>query len=96
MSIKITCINKVSGLHNDVHESISHLGWVNEITQKTGKYTRSEIIDFIEKGNIAYTKDQHGNIAYLVVKTSSSGNMYVQTIADGKETDNLLYLPECP
>jgi len=53
------------------------------------------MVDFIEKGNKAYTKDSSGNKAYLVVRISHSGNKYVKTVADGTETDNLLHLPEC-
>lgn len=89
------CINKDSGDHYDSHEAITNLGWVNELNQKTGKATRAEMVKFIEGGNQAYTKDRFGNVAYLVVRTSRSGNKYVKTIADGKETDNLLALVEC-
>lgn len=95
MSVKITCINKDNGDHYDKHEGITHLGWLNESTNKSGKCTRAEMIKFLEDGNRAYTKDNLGNIAYLVVRMSSAGNKYVKTVADGKYTDNLLYLVEC-
>lgn len=95
MSVRITCINKDAGDHNDRHEAITHLGWINDETNVVGKSTRSQMVEFIEGGNKAYTKDSLNNIAYLVVRTSGSGNKFVKTIADGKETDNLLYLPEC-
>lgn len=95
MSVRITCINKDFGDHYDSHEAISHLGWVDESNQKTGKSTRVEMVKFIEGGGQAYTKDSFGNVAYLVVRVSRSGNKYVKTISDGKETDNLLYLVEC-
>jgi hypothetical protein len=95
MSVRITCINKDNGHHYDPHEAITHLGWVNESTQKRGKSTRAEIVKFLEDNNSAYTKDGFGKIAYLVVRISQAGNKYVKTIADGRETDNLLYLMEC-
>jgi hypothetical protein len=96
MSVKITCINKDGGYHQNPHEAISHLGWIEEATNSSGKSTRLEMVDWIEnKSGVAYTKDELGNVAYLIVKTSTSGNKYVQTIADSKETNNLLSLPEC-
>ena len=95
MSVKITCINKDNGDHYDRHEAITHLGWINESTNATGKSTRDEMVKFLEGGNSAYTKDNLSNVAYLVVRVSGSGNKYVKTVADGKETDNLLYLVEC-
>jgi len=94
MSVKITCINKDNGDHYDPHQAITHLGWIDESTGKTGKSTRLEIVDFIEKGNSAYVEDSYGNRAYLVVRVRGN-NKYVQTQADGKLTNNLLELPEC-
>jgi hypothetical protein len=94
--IKVICVNKANAYHYEPHEAISHLGWLDESDKKTGKYTTMEMVAFIERGGIAYTKDQSGHVAYLIVKTSNTGNKYVKTIADITETDNLLYLPECP
>ncbi len=94
MSVRVTCINKDNGDHYDPHEAITHLGWINESNGKTGKSTRAEMVKFLEDGNKAYTKDRFGNLAYLIV-ISRAGNKYVKTVADGKETDNLLYLAEC-
>lgn len=95
MSVKITCINKDNGDHFAPHEAITHLGWLNESTNESGKCTRKQMVDFIEKGNKAYVKDVWGNIAYLVVRISRFGNKFVKTVADGKETNNLLQLIEC-
>lgn len=95
MSVRIKCINKDNGDHYDAHEGITHLGWVNESDNKSGKSTRAEMVKFVEGGGKAYTKDSLGNVAYLVVRISRSGNKYVKTVADDKETDNLLYLMEC-
>ncbi|NTW15348.1 MAG: DUF3892 domain-containing protein [Candidatus Moranbacteria bacterium] len=95
MSVRITCINKDAGDHHDPHEAISHLGWINEDNGNAGKSTRADMVQYLEGGNSAYTKDSYGNMAYLVVCVSRAGNKYVKTVADGKETDNLLSLPEC-
>lgn len=95
MAVKITCINKDQGDHYDPHLAISHLSWINEKTYQTGKNTRIEMVDFIEKGGVAYVKDIYGRIAYLVVRASRFGNKYVKTVSDGRETNNLLFLKEC-
>lgn len=95
MSVRITCINKDGGHHYDPHEAITHLGWINEADGKTGKSTLAEMVSYLEKGNQAYVKATSGAIEYLVVRTSRYGNKYVKTVADGKETNNLLYLLEC-
>lgn len=95
MSVKITCINKDNGDHFDPHEAITHLGWINESTNESGKCTLKQMVDFLEKKNSAYVKDAWGNVAYLVVRISRFGNKFVKTLADGKETNNLLSLVEC-
>jgi hypothetical protein len=95
MSVKITCINKDRGDHYDPHLGITHLGWLNESTRAQGKSTRSQMIEFIEGGGIAYVKDRFGKIARLVVRISRFGNKYVKTVADNRETNNLLELMEC-
>ncbi|WP_100076643.1 hypothetical protein [Chryseobacterium camelliae] len=48
MSIKITCINKDNGYHANPNLAITHLGWINEIDQQTGKNTRLEIYSWIK------------------------------------------------
>jgi hypothetical protein len=95
MSVRITCINKDNGDHYDQHLAITHLGWLEDGTEKRGKATRLQIVEFIENGNYAYVEDNYGNIAKLIVKVSYAGNKYVKTVSDGKETNNLLALSEC-
>jgi hypothetical protein len=96
MSVKITCINKDGGDHYDPHLAITDLGWVNEKTNAKGKSTLSEMIKWIENDSgVAYTKDAYGKLAYLVVRVSRYGNKYVRTVADGRDTNNLLELKEC-
>jgi hypothetical protein len=95
MAVRITCINKEHGNHEDPHVAISTLGWLNETTKETGKTTRVEMYNWVKQGGQAYVRDAYGNIVYLIAKVSAWGNPFVQTAADGRVTDNLLYLVEC-
>jgi hypothetical protein len=96
MAIRITCINKSGGYHQDPHHAIQNLGWTNEENGKTGKSTRLEIYSWLkdDKGS-AYVKDRVGNLAYVYPRESANGTKFVQTYADKVWTDNLLSLPEC-
>ena len=94
MAVRITCINKDNGNHENPHLAITHLGWINEQTGKRGKNTRLEIYNWIKEGGEAYVLDGYRKIA-VVTRTSSAGTHYVKTVADGKETNNLLALMEC-
>ena len=95
MSVRINCINKAGGYHDDPHVAIEYLGWTNENNGKHGKSTRLEMYNWLKEGGEAYVKDRLGNKAFLVPKVSRNGNPFVQTIADNTPTDNLLKLPEC-
>ena len=95
MSVRITWINKAGGDHEDPHVAISWLGWTEDGTNKTGKTSRVDMHKWVKDGGQAYVRDALG-VAYLVAKTSRFGNPFVQTVADGRPTDNLLHLPECP
>ena len=96
MAIRITCINKTQGYHQDPHHAISNLGWTNEATGAQGKNTRLQIYDWIknENGN-AYVADAFGNKALVGTRENAYGTRYLQTYADKVWTDNLLSLPEC-
>jgi hypothetical protein len=96
MSIRITCINKSGGHHDDPHHAIDNLGWVNEENGKTGKNTRLEIYNWLKSENgTAYVTDARGNKAYVGTREHSNGTKFVQTYADKVWTDNLLALSEC-
>ena len=96
MAIRVTCINKEHGYHEDPHHAIENLGWINEANGKTGKNTRLEIYNWLkdEKGQ-AYVTDRSGNKAYVAPREHTNGTKFVQTYADKVWTDNLLALPEC-
>lgn len=96
MSVRITCINKSGGYHENPHEAISKYGWENETTGEAGKSNRQQMVDFLEnKNGEAYVKDSSGSTAYCYVRTSSNGNKFLQTYSDGQYTNNLLSLSEC-
>jgi hypothetical protein len=97
MTIRITCINKAGGWHDDPHCAISDLGWVNDADGKTGKSTRIQVYDWLKanSANLAYVKDARGNTAYLYPRENARGTKFVQTYADKTWTDNLLALREC-
>jgi len=96
MAIRITCINKEQGYHDDPHHAITNLGWIEDGTGKSNKSTRLQLYDWIKnKGGTAYVLDRFGNKALLYPKENAAGTKFVQTYADGVWTDNLLSLPEC-
>ena len=95
MAIRITCINKSNGYHQDPHHAISDLGWIEEGTGKTGKSTRLQIYDWIRQGGVAHVRDAKGNNARVGAREHANGTKFLQTHADGVWTDNLLALPEC-
>ncbi|SDH63277.1 Protein of unknown function [Chryseobacterium taeanense] len=96
MTIRITCINKDNGYHENPNLAISHLGWINEQTRETGKNTRLEIYDWIKyKNGYAYVKDTFGNEAKVITAETYNGTKYLKTEADNSTKNNLLSLPEC-
>jgi hypothetical protein len=52
--VRITCINKDGGNHNNPHEGITHYGWVNYSNNQTGRSPRDAMVDYSESGNNAY------------------------------------------
>ena len=96
MSVKITCIKKDGGNHENAYTAISTLSWLNESTNQTGVSTRLEMYNFVmvEKG-VAYVKDRYGNVSNLMGEISSRGTKFVKTHPDSVLSDNLLKLPEC-
>lgn len=95
MALKITCIKKDNGNHENPYMAISSLQWINELTKEHGTSTRVEMYDFVNKGGEAYVMDASGNRAKLEARLSERLNKYVKTKADDVKSDNLLKLPEC-
>jgi len=94
MGVRITCINKAGGQHENPYVAISHLGWLNEQTGGSGRSTREQMYDFVQGGNEAYVQAGAWK-AKLLAMVSPRGTKYVKTQADSTLADNLLKLPEC-
>ncbi|GEM_PF-376543 len=95
MAIRITCINKDNGYHENPNLAITHLGWVNEATGESGRNTRLEIYDWLKGGGEAYVKVGYGNKVVVITAETQNGTKYVKTQADSTEKNNLLSLQEC-
>lgn len=95
MSVRIICINKSSGYHDNPYEAIAYYGWINESTKESGRSDRQTMVNWLNEENQAYVADILGNRVFCVVKRSARGLEFLQTESDGKPTDNLLNLPEC-
>lgn len=95
MSIKITCITKSQGYHDNPHVAILKLGWTNEQSGTKGISSRDEMYDWVYTGGIAYVYDSNGNKAKLIAVKTAFGTKYVKTVSDNTTADNLLKLPEC-
>ncbi|UTX46584.1 DUF3892 domain-containing protein [Chryseobacterium sp. MA9] len=95
MAIRITCINKDNGNHENPNLAITHLGWINE-KGETGKSTRLQIYSWIkDKNGLAYVTDNKGNSVKVITAETRTGTQYLKTEADSTEKNNLLSLPEC-
>lgn len=97
MAVKIHCINKDNGNHENPYVAISHLGWINEQNGERGRSTRLEMYTFIkDKSGQAYVVDpRDGSKAYLEARVTTLGTKYVRTQSNDTGRDNLLSLPEC-
>ncbi len=94
MAVRIKCITKDNGDHENPHVAITSLTWVNPTTGESGTSTRAEMYDYVNGGKLAYV-ERGGLKVYLEARISTHGNKYVRTIPDGTTVDNLLKLPEC-
>ncbi len=95
MAVRITCINKSNGWHENPFVAIDHLGWVNDQTGQGGRSTREAMYDWVvNQGGIAFVTAGAAT-ADLIGLISLRGTRYVKTRADSTDRDNLLKLPEC-
>lgn len=96
MSVRITCIRKDHGNHDNPHVAISSVDWVNESTSERGTTSRTEMYDWIkDKNGYAYVRDNQGNEVRVGTAETPRGTKYIRTYRDKVWTDNLLALPEC-
>jgi len=95
MAIRITCINKDNGRHENPYVAIADLGWVADGTGKSGRVGRERLHDWIRsEGGVAYVQVGVARAA-VIPAVSPRGTKYVKTEADSTDRDNLLKLPEC-
>lgn len=93
MAVRITCINKSGGYHDNPHEAIHTFGWLNEQTNESGRASLQEMVDYIDRGNRAFVRNNGREVNCYT--RQGKYRKFVQTYADNTPTDNLLWLPEC-
>lgn len=93
MPIRITGIRKPGGANN-AHAAISHYRWVEDGKTVSTISERLTVVGWVDNGVTAYVSDGR-NIANCHVRQNDNGTRYLQTVTDGKYSDNLLSLPEC-
>ena len=100
MSSAIKCVAKrLTG--GSGHEHISMLWWIrHENGADVGaesNSTREQMVAYIEQNgnNAVWCPDRSPQLQGAWVHVHSNGRIkYVQTVADGRKTDNLLALPD--
>ena len=94
MAVRIHCINKSGGNHDNPHESIHNFGWINESTGESGNSTLAEMVEFIDiQKGVAFVRSAQETVRCYT--RQGRYTKFVQTYADNTPTDNLLRLPEC-
>lgn len=94
MAIRITCIKKDGGYHENPFVAISSLGWMDDTSGEQKSSTRLQMYEWVVSGGYAYVQAGSAK-AKLVGAVSPRGNKYVKTEADNTQSDNLLKLSEC-
>lgn len=91
MTVRITEVHMVEG---NQHEHIGSVKWVNVNPNElptAGQSTREEMVKFLmDNPGKAIVSDGTNTVQVFVVNATPK---YIRTYADGKPTDNLLYLP---
>jgi hypothetical protein len=94
MAVRITCIKKDGGNHENPYVAISSLNWIDDAGGPQKTSTREQMHDWVAGGGHAYVQSG-GSKARLIAQVSPRGTKYVKTEADKTLNDNLLKLPEC-
>lgn len=73
-------------------QHISHVKWEQPSHGKAGEYTRQQMVNYINGGNDVYVRAR-GNASDAKVVVVNANPPHLKTVADGRETNNLLSLP---
>lgn len=93
MAFQITGIRKPGGANNP-HEAISHYGWIDDGKTQPHIDERLTVVSWVEDKKIpAYVLDGTRKV-WCQVRVNDHGTKYLQTVADGQWSNNLLVLPE--
>ena len=95
MALRVVCINKDRGYHENPHEAISSFGWIEDSTSLNGKYTLAQMVIFLDRGGVAYVQTPDGSRKAYLETFMRGGRKFVRTIPDSTRRDNLLTLAEC-
>lgn len=90
MKYKIVGIHKNNGDHYDPHTAID--AYIYETGDKKYYKYRQDMVNRLKNGDSAYVPSPYGN-AECVVRNNGRIE-FLQTVSDGRYTNNLLSLPE--
>jgi len=91
MKYLIIGINKDNGDHQNPHEAIR--AYIFNGSDGKLYYYRQDMVNKLLNGDLAYTHQDGYTDAKCEVR--SNGHIeFLQTVSDGKYTNNLLFLPE--
>lgn len=91
--VQIQCINKTN--RYDPYDAIDSFGGLNPDGSRW-KQSLTKMINLIEDDKFSFYVIVNGKVVDVIIATSSAGNKYLKTEADGVMPNNLLSLPECP
>lgn len=78
----------------DRHEHITHVQHSPTRGGPLELATRTDIVGLIERGTVFYSYNESSRQeALVVVRSGTNGRRYLSTVADLRETNNLLALP---
>ncbi len=73
-------------------QHISHVRWERPSHGRAGDYSRDQMVGYINQGNDVYVRGP-GNASDAKVVVVNTTPPHLKTVADGRETNNLLSLP---